>query len=95
MHIYILSVFLTYTFCYITTYSESGLQFIFISMLIFHVKIVLIIVQMCALGALLSRKPTKRNERQKFLAMPDAYLSLSQVVLDTNKCTSTERFAGC
>lgn len=50
---------------------------------------------MCALGALLSRKPTKRNERQKFLAMPDAYLSLSQVVLDTNKCTSTERFAGC
>lgn len=30
-------------------------------------------------------------EGQKFLAMSDAYLSLSQVVLGTNKCISAER----
>lgn len=91
MHIYILPVFVTYTFSYIATYSESGLKLIFISVPIFHVKIVWIIVQVCELGALLVQKPTKRNERQQFLAMSDAYLSLSQDELDTNKCTSAER----
>jgi len=33
----------------------------------------------CALDALWSGKPNKRNESQKFLAIPGAYLSLSQV----------------
>lgn len=45
-----------------------------------NLKITSITVQVCALGALLSGKPNKKNESQKFLAIPGAYLSLSQVV---------------
>lgn len=46
----------------------------------FHVKITPVPVQVCASGALLSGKPNKRNENQKFLAIPGSYLSFSQVV---------------
>lgn len=48
-------------------------------------------MQVCELGAPLSRKPKKRNENQKFLAISGAYLTLS-VVVDINQCSSTERF---
>lgn len=47
-------------------------------------------MQVCELDAPLSRKPNKKNENQTFLAIPGAYLTLSQVV-DIIQCSSTER----
>lgn len=60
----------------------------------FGVKITSIAVQVCAIGALLSGKPNKRNESQKFLAVPGAYLSLSQVV-QTPAGAQEQRLADC
>lgn len=47
-------------------------------------------VQICELGAPLSRKPSKTNENLTFLAIAGDYLTLSQIV-DINQCSSTER----
>lgn len=45
-------------------------------------------MQVCELGAPLTKKPNKRNKNQMLLAIPGAYLTLSQVV-DINQCSST------
>lgn len=52
--------------------------------------IISITVQICEIGAPVSRKPSKINENQMFLAIPGDYLTLSQIV-DINQCSSTER----